>query len=378
MIAKIALKYVVWCLSYVVPKKKNLWIFYPKHFGENPYQGNTIAVLEYLISNKDSLNIEIACLSEKGRYLDRKTQSKFERYEKRGFSSLYYLLRADLIFVDSLTFLETGKFKLVQLWHGTGFKNINLLNKKYLSNKAVKSQGRRSNSILIVATSEEDRVRKNLAFDSECSVITGSPRNDFLFNSASEDIEGLLTRMKLDKYERVITYAPTFREVSTKSPFDDSFWDELNEHLVRTNSALLIKRHPSDTRLKVPSGLSNLSDITQDIDDIQDLLLISDILISDYSGIVTDFSLLDRPIIFFGYDYDEYSVKCRSFYYNLEEILPGGFVKDRQGLIDLLFYHDWNNDVEFNSSLVRFRKRFHYYVDGHSTKRLVNSLIERS
>ena len=67
--------------------------------------------------------------------------------------------------------------------------------------------------------------------------------------------------------------------------------------------------------------------------DIQELYLVSDMLITDYSSVMFDYSILRRPMIFFAYDIEKYKEQIRGFYFNLEEEAPGPIVKDSIDLV---------------------------------------------
>src|SRR5699024_3966255 len=111
------------------------------------------------------------------------------------------------------------------------------------------------------------------------------------------------------------TYAPTFRDFETAPPCSPGFWKKLNEYLVANNEFFVVTKHPLDLYLKIPGHYSNIDDWSEKIDDVQNLLLITDLLISDYSSIVTDFVLTGRPILTYAYDFEVFKQKCRSIYY---------------------------------------------------------------
>src|SRR5699024_1529016 len=129
-------------------------------------------------------------------------------------------------------------------------------------------------------------------------------------------------KYQLSRFSNIITYAPTFRDHETFEPFSSDFWSELNNLMVEKNECLLIKKHPSDKLLKIPNSFSNVQDVSSLIDDMQELLLITDILITDYSSISTDFALTNRPILIYVYDFEPYLATCRKMIYDLEETLP--------------------------------------------------------
>ena len=106
--------------------------------------------------------------------------------------------------------------------------------------------------------------------------------------------------------------------------------------------------------------------------DINDLLIITDVLISDYSSVIFEYALLEKPMIFFAYDLESY-VDERNFYYNYEDFVPGPIVKTNDEIINLI------KGDNFDLDKVRtFRNEFFEDIDGKSTERLVEFLIKGS
>ena len=107
--------------------------------------------------------------------------------------------------------------------------------------------------------------------------------------------------------------------------------------------------------------------------DINDLYIASDILVTDYSSVFFDFSILGKPVIFYMYDLEHYANEMRGFYLSLDE-LPGPIVRDEDALIDEIRRTDgWTADNKY----LEFKKRFNPYEDGNSSKRVLKRVIER-
>lgn len=292
----------------------------------------------------------------------------------RILSRIWLMLRARYIITDGTDQRYTwGRFAFIQLWHGTGFKNVGVLND--VLNPAHKKQFARhySHYRLVVATSEDDRIRKNDSFLNPCAVITGSPRNDALFVS-----EGERNRMKdqygLSGFRHVIGYAPTFRDAVTRPAFSDGFWGRLNAMLQRENGVFVVKKHPWERSFTLPAGYTHIRDLSPSILDAQDLLVMADMLVSDYSGIVTDYALLGRPMIFYMHDYAEYLNTCRCMYYDIRETVPGPFVATEDDLLEKMSDWSWFQDEALQARYREFTQRFHTYTDGNSCKRVFEAI----
>jgi CDP-glycerol glycerophosphotransferase len=111
--------------------------------------------------------------------------------------------------------------------------------------------------------------------------------------------------------------------------------------------------------------------------DVTELLLVTDVLVTDYSSVMFDFANLGRPMVFFTYDYEDYIRDERGTYLDLQEVAPGPLVSDTAGLIEAL------RDVERNEPVYRdryaaFRERFCTYETGRAAETVVAELFRSS
>jgi CDP-glycerol glycerophosphotransferase len=108
-------------------------------------------------------------------------------------------------------------------------------------------------------------------------------------------------------------------------------------------------------------------------EDIQELYLISDLLITDYSSVFFDYANLKRPMIFFTYDLEEYKDDIRGFYFNFEEKAPGPLVETTEEVITAI---KGIGEVAISNDLMdEFYQRFCYLEDGHAAERVVKEVI---
>jgi len=359
-------------LSYIIPKKRNYYVFLPLH-DKKKLSGNIKALLFYIVQNEKNINCAVV-VSNTGII---RSLNKLNVKSAVSFFDIYWdLLRAEHIITDSVEFwyLEKGYFSIIQLWHGTGFKNIALLDENVNEVLRPKLKNIYGQYSLIVANSIDDKKRKEKSFGSKNVIITGTPRNDLFFKG------NVFTRIKakysLGSYAKIITYMPTFRDFKTYSPFTSFFWEQLQQYLVMNNYLFVIKKHPLDKYLEVPINFLNIKDITNQTADVQEILVITDLLITDYSGVVSDFVMTGRPVLIYAYDYEEYLKTCRSFYYDLEEILPKPFIKNENTLLEKIVDDTWFAKQEAVESYNNFRSRFHQYLDGNSSRRVVSEIMK--
>ena len=203
------------------------------------------------------------------------------------------------------------------------------------------------------------------AFNNNRTYISGQPRNDLFFQENAKNIK---RQLKISN-NYIITYMPTHRKYGkgNQNPIlflndkkVESFFNEIN-------IKLLIKLHPN-----MPSEMeitnTSILNLTNLITDPQELLYISDILITDYSSCVVDYLLLNRPIIFYLYD-DYEKVEENNLYFNLEDYCPGSIAKNESQLfseINKAFY----DKLYFLDKRQKILKLFNKYNDGSSSNRL--------
>ena len=180
--------------------------------------------------------------------------------------------------------------------------------------------------------------------------------------------------------KKVVLYAPTFRERGAVTlPFDpDKLLDALNgkfgtppefdedgNELLKYESdyVILTKLHYLNTLKTQHPAIIDCTEYGE----ITDLMKISDILISDYSSLILDFALLNKPIVLFQYDYFQYT-HSRGVYFDFVDYLPAKQIIDRE--IDL-YRMDWSNLDGNNQKII---ETFYPLEDGNSTRRIVETL----
>ncbi|MEQ2465174.1 MULTISPECIES: CDP-glycerol glycerophosphotransferase family protein [Bacillaceae] len=269
--------------------------------------------------------------------------------------------------------------EIVQLWHACGaFKKFGMSligkrngpSKEYL--KAVKIH---SNYSKVYVSSSEVIPYYAEAFDMNESKIfpLGVPRTDFFFDNhrKEEVIEKLVQKIGLVTNKQIILYAPTFRG---KSYQQNAFVSPINfkilKEQLKKDSIFLVHLHPyMSSSFHVEDDLKDfVYHIKQDFT-IEELLLITNVLITDYSSIIFDYSLLNKPAAFYAHDLKEY-MQDRDFYYEYESLVPGPIFSHTESLVE------WLNDGQYNhEKMISFKQKFFDYTDGNTSKRIVSHLI---
>nr|MCR4902405.1 CDP-glycerol glycerophosphotransferase family protein [Butyrivibrio sp.] len=210
----------------------------------------------------------------------------------------------------------------------------------------------------------------------DCVQPIGTSRTDVFYkeefiNNARKHLEKLVPAVKEKK---VLLYAPTFRGMPRAAMAPDQLDIEKLYENFKDEYVLIFKQHPmvkKDNRPVIDEKYKDFAfDVTDDID-IADLLCVADICITDYSSIIFEYSIFERPLIFFAYDLDDYYDE-RGFYYNYEEMTPGPICTKTDEIVDYIKDIDNKFDKE---QIHAFREKFMSSCDGHATERIVEQFF---
>ena len=277
----------------------------------------------------------------------------------------------------------------VQCWHGTPLKRLgcdlehfdNVLNtidgiKKRYRIEASKftyfiSPSKFASEKFISAWNLKEIGKENII------VEEGYPRNDFLFNYNEKDVQKIRKKLGIENDSRkIILYAPTYRSNQHQTGLGYVYKEEIDfkkmENKFGKDYLILFRPHyfiaNSFDFDKYKGFVYNVANI----DDINELYIISDILITDYSSVFFDYANLKRPMIFFMYDLEHYKNESNGFYIDLNE-LPGQIVETQEDLEKSI------EDVDFNigssKKYKEFNEKYNYLDDGNASKRVIEKVI---
>lgn len=237
----------------------------------------------------------------------------------------------------------------IQCWHGTPLKKLGYDLEHYAEKNSTLSEVREN---YLAEARRVTHMPSPSAFYTEKMISAfhldalgkkevlwemGYPRNDRLFLTDREEHCRIRERLGIPQGKKVILYAPTWREnqheagagYTYRNAADFSLWKEkLGEEWIVLFRAHYFIRNSLD--------LSGLGDFVRDVsglDEINDLYLAADVLITDYSSVFFDFANLERPILFYMYDYHQYREEMRDFYFDTE-LLPGPVFQSQEALLD--------------------------------------------
>ncbi|EZP59354.1 MULTISPECIES: CDP-glycerol--glycerophosphate glycerophosphotransferase [unclassified Exiguobacterium] len=201
----------------------------------------------------------------------------------------------------------------------------------------------------------------------------GVPRTDQLLNTARQARvrEKLYDRYPEWRKKRIILLAPTFRgNGQTTAHYDQELDFEKFRRELGPDTVLLLRMHPFVLNPPiVPDAYSDQIINMTDYPDINDLMQIADILITDYSSVIFEFALLQKPMIFLVNDLQSYKAE-RDFYFPYESFVPGPIVSTFEDVIA------WIKRGQFDTQKIEtFANQFFTYQDGEATKRIVDHLL---
>ncbi|MGY1582716.1 bifunctional glycosyltransferase/CDP-glycerol:glycerophosphate glycerophosphotransferase [Streptomyces sp. MN13] len=210
------------------------------------------------------------------------------------------------------------------------------------------------------------------------SARTGSPRNDVLVNAGPRAGARVRERLGVPAGDTVVLYAPTRREYRRGGHVDRIDLARFAEDL-GDGHTLVVRLHPSlATGHARGMGLSDLHrrgvliDAT-DEPHVEDLMLASDVLVTDYSALMFDYANLDRPIVVHADDWPAYAAS-RGAYFDITAEPPGHVSRSYRELAWLFASGTWR-DAEAKRLRAGFRERFCEYDDGHAAERVVRTLM---
>ena len=292
-------------------------------------------------------------------------------------SDAHYVFLNDACNVTSCIPLRKGT-KIYQLWHACGaFKKFGMSTAELIFGDNRKSLERYPNygNLSYVTVSSPEVIwayeeAMNLKDTKTQVVATGVSRTDVFYDQhfIEQSKAAVYSVCPAAENKKIILYAPTFRGRVAKAESPDCLDIPAMKRALGDEYVLLIKHHPFVKQPPVvPEDCTDFAmDVTKSLE-IDQLLCASDVCVSDYSSLIFEYSLFERPMIFFAYDLDDY-YDWRGFYYNYDELTPGPVVKETEEIIDYIRHLD----ARFDQAQVHaFKEKFMSSCDGHATDRIM-------
>ncbi|EOW9528946.1 CDP-glycerol glycerophosphotransferase family protein [Bacillus cytotoxicus] len=368
-----------------LPTQKNLVVF--ESFSGKQYSCNPRAIYEYMKQQQEGFKM---IWSVNKNYTEQFEEQKIPYIKRFSFRWFILMARAQYWVTNSRMPLWLPKPKhttYVQTWHGTPLKKLAMDMKevhmpgtttnKYKENFKREAQ----NWDYLLSPNAYSTVIFQRAFLFQKNVIeTGYPRNDFLYvNNTDKKIRELKKKNGLPVDKKVILYAPTWRDdqFHSKGRYKLDLQLDLNllQKRIGSDYIILLRMHylvAEQFDLRPYEGF--VYDFSHYVD-INELYVLSDLLITDYSSVFFDYANLKRPIIFYTYDIDLYRDKLRGFYFDLEREAPGPVVSTTEGVLEEIIKFARNGLGEFEKKYDTFYNHYCYLEDGFASKRVVEKVF---
>lgn len=273
-----------------------------------------------------------------------------------------------------LPFLKRSSQYYIQTWHGpVPFKYIEQDAVDLLSPRYIKESQQNSSitDVMISCNAISTRLFRNSFWYDDEVYECGAPRSDIFFSSQSVK-DRLRKKMGVVEGQKVVLYCPTFRDNGSINAYDIDTYQILNTLQKTTGQSwvMMIRMHPNDSkgiaRFTFDQGVMNMTNYP----DMQELIFVADMQISDYSSTIAEFIIMQKPVFIYASDLEEYSQSCRGLspaYYEL----PIHINRTNDELIRSIEQYD---EAQYRQALVPYLQHYNSFDDGHASERVVERI----
>ena len=364
-IYKVCMSVVFRVLGLFVTTDQNLVLF--SSFMGSKFNDSPRAMYDYMQQHPEYQKFRCVWAMEKPEAYPQLQTVKIDtlRYFMTALRAKYWVTNTNI--ERGLSF-KKKKTVYLNTWHGVALKTI--------GNDCPGRKDYNFNSVdyLCVSADHDERVfRSAFSAKEQCYLRCGMPRNDELWQATAEQKDACRAKLGIPADKKVILYAPTWRDsedggqsYTIKPPVDFAAWQERlgGEYVV------LFRAHHITTKvLNV-----QFNDFVRDASDypaVNDLMIAADLLITDYSAIAFDYSILCRPLLCYAYDYDTY-LASRGTYFEIDEKYPMKACRTEQELLECICTVDYEQE---SANTRKFRDEFIRY-GGSATACCVEALFQ--
>lgn len=316
-----------------MPFYKDIVLFYGF---DNRYVGNSKYLYKYLINENNQKKLYFVTTSDEVKIKNKVIPNSFKFWR--------LLARSENLIFESwvpLNFIKRNGANWIQLWHGTPIKKmlfdsseifISSNNPKHKLNKY--KDINRWDYLICENLNNKIYFAESFLLDKTKILAYGYPRVKYLVDNINNNnkIVEIKKMLNIPNNKKVIFYAPTWRDYNYEKQKQDSNYllqlQKLKEKLPK-DYIVVIKNHPF---LNPNLKMDDVINISREIE-TQDVLLVTDILISDYSSIIFDYIAIDKPIILYANDIEKYE-ECRGIYSNVWNDLEFAICTNLKQVVD--------------------------------------------
>jgi len=362
---------------------KENWVLCESFFGKS-YSDSPKYIYEYL------------CKNYPGKYrfiwvVNRGTKIPYNPTKVKRFSIryCYYLARCkyDVFNVRQPEWMRKREGNVfLETWHGTPLKKLvfdqeEVMGASPLYKAQFYKQSRVWDYLIAANHFSSEAFRSAFLFDKEM-LEYGYPRNDILHSGDKDKLAAdLKKKLRIPEGKKTILYAPTWRDDEYYGRGEYKFALKLDLRMLKKELGdeyvVLLRTHYFIADSLDVTGLEDFAFNVSKYDDISELYLISDILITDYSSVFFDFANLKRPILFYTYDLDKYRDMLRGFYMDIQTEVPGPLLFTNEEVVDAVRSID-DITVEYQEKYDGFYERFCGLEDGHAAENVAKKVFHLS
>jgi len=351
--------------------KKNIVLVYTNNSGSN-----TIALSRFIPNEfKEKYNIRLVKQDMGNEYIKAITEA-----------DLLCITEANVLIDKSLL---NKKQIIIDLWHGFPIKVMGFVDKTDNFTDRINKTWKNIDYICSYSQLFNDLMEKCIGKQETKFVITGSPRNDLLFNKSSKKNLEKILNIGINNNTKICFYLPTFRysifkgvnegnkKLDNVFGFDNFDNDRFIKWSKDNNILFLVKLHPAEeeiikNKINIPETVKMISNqlLEKHNFDLYDILGVADYVITDYSSVYFDTLLLDKKVLFIPVDIKDYNDK-RGFLLNYDEWTPGPKIYDQIAL-ESEFEKFSTDEMYYKNEREIIKNKVHYYYDNSSSYRVWN------
>lgn len=382
------IKTIVIAFYYMIVKimsvKKNV-ILFESNLGRN-YTGNPRAIYEEMV--RQGLDHKYVCVwfFENPNFT---VLGNAKIVKRARIKYLYYMAIGGIWVFDCRQpefLIKREETRYIQTWHGTPLKKLALDMEQVdtiVSNSIEQyhEEFRKNTSTWDYLISQNhfstQIFRRCFAFENKPILEIGYPRNDILFHKNSpKDILKIKEKYGLPTNKKLILYAPTWRDNEFYDQGSYKFSSRLDFDMARKQLGdkyvFLVKYHYLVADKIDWSKYEGFVFSFDEKADISRLYLIADYLVTDYSSVMFDYSILQRPIFFFAYDLENYKDNLRGFYFDFLKEVPGPISRSTEQLVDDIQNYQPQN---WKEKYQKFSMKYNHVDDGRASEKIVDLII---
>lgn len=372
-----------------LPIKPNT-IVYESFLGRN-YSDSPKAIFKYLLEHEPNQWKHVWILNDKEMVANEEEfQHKNVKVIKRFSWSYFYYVTVAKYFVLNMrqpkSLYKKDEQIILSTWHGTPLKKLvfdmdNVVSANPDYKKEFYLQSRKWDYLIAANPYSEKIFESAFMYPKEKILTYGYPRNDILKNFTEADKVKIKSKLGIPADKKVILYAPTWRDDEFHKAGQYKFNLTLDLNLLKEKLGeeyvIILRMHYFISDNIDLTGFEGFAFDYSKYNDINDLYISSDILITDYSSVFFDFANLRQPILFFTYDIDKYKDVLRGFYIDVEKDLPGPLLYTSEEVLHSIQNIESVKDA-YKEKYDVFHERFCSLEDGKASERVVKEVFTRN